>query len=106
MTAVYLGNRQPIGGRKITPWALWYGNVPDIDHYKIWGCTAYVHIPKANRGKLDKRCWKGIFVGYRRSTSKIYYIWNPQKKELHGAQSVDFNEKSFNDNEFSSLTPD
>lgn len=33
--AVYLGNRQPFRSREKTPWASWYGSIPDINHYKI-----------------------------------------------------------------------
>lgn len=103
-TAVYLGNRLPIGNRDITPWTAWYGTPPDITHYRIWGCVAYVHIPKKQRGKLDKRCWSGIFVGYKTTTTKIYYIWHPKKKQLFEAQSVHFDETSFDNNANPSLT--
>lgn len=35
---IYLLNRQPIGGREITPWTMWYNETPDINHYRTWGC--------------------------------------------------------------------
>ncbi|KAI1000225.1 hypothetical protein K3495_g7973 [Podosphaera aphanis] len=107
--AIYLINRQPIGERNTTPWTEWYGEVPEVDHYKVWGCMAYVHIPKEKRGKLDKRCWKGIFAGYSigmedcerqlTKTTKIYYIWHQKDKKLYEAQSVEFDERIFSVND-------
>ena len=31
---------------------------------KIFGCTAYVHVPKRLRSKLDPRAEKCVYVGY------------------------------------------
>jgi Integrase core domain. len=48
-TANYLQNRLPTRCRDITPYELWYSRKPDIKHLQIFGCTAYVHIPKEQR---------------------------------------------------------
>lgn len=103
-TAVYLGNRQSIGGKNTTPQTVWYGTVSETKQYRAWGCTAYVHIPDKHRRKLDKKCWKGIFVSYKSNTSKIYYIWHPNKRQLCEAQSVQFNDHSFEWKEKSPVT--
>jgi hypothetical protein len=31
-----------------TPYTLLNGEVPDVSHLKVFGCGAYVHIPKGN----------------------------------------------------------
>jgi len=43
-TLVHTWNRCPtktIGG--MTPYQLWHGQILDVSHLWIWGCTAYVH---------------------------------------------------------------
>ncbi|UYV63214.1 hypothetical protein LAZ67_2003462 [Cordylochernes scorpioides] len=55
-TVVYLLNRcttKVLGNS--TPHEIWYKRKPSILHLKTFGCNAYVHIPKDNRKKLDKK---------------------------------------------------
>ncbi|GIL59722.1 hypothetical protein Vafri_14448, partial [Volvox africanus] len=37
---------------------------PDVSHLRIFGCAAYVHVPKEKRNKLDPVSRKGTLVGY------------------------------------------
>jgi hypothetical protein len=41
----------------------------------VFGCDAYVHVPKENRSKLDKNVEKCIFIGYK-DGMKGCKIWN------------------------------
>ena len=43
---------------------------------RIFGCSAFVHIPKTNRTKLDPCAEKCVFVGYG-VTQKGYRCYNP-----------------------------
>ena len=55
-TAVYLKNRCPtkaVTGK--TPYEAWFGQKPRVDHLRVFGCDAYVHVPKDERGKLDSK---------------------------------------------------
>lgn len=55
LTTTYLLNRtstKAISPSR-TPYELWYNKKPDLNHLKVFGCTAYVHIPAANRNKLQ-----------------------------------------------------
>lgn len=88
-TATYLHNRMPQGNRKTIPEEEWTGRPVKLDNLRAFGCTAYVHIPKEQRKKLDQTAWKGIMVGYSRS---IYKIWNPLTKTIYPAISVQFDE--------------
>ena len=45
-TATYLHNHGPVRGRGMSPDEAWSGQRPTVDHLRIFGCTAYVHIPK------------------------------------------------------------
>jgi hypothetical protein len=58
----------------------------------VFGCLAYVFIPKEQRGdKLDDRAYSGIFVGYSPST-KQYHVYNPSTQAVKLATSVQFKE--------------
>jgi hypothetical protein len=43
------------------------GVKPKIEHFRIFGCPVYFHIPKEKRSKQDPSGRKGIFVGYNES---------------------------------------
>ena len=73
VTANYVRNRSPIAGCTKTPFEVFYGKKPDVSHLRVFGCTAYAHVPKTTRQKLDARSEKGTFVGYE-ANSKAYRI--------------------------------
>jgi hypothetical protein len=59
-----------------TPHEVWTGKKPSLTHLRVFGCDAYVHVPKENRSKLDKKDEKCIFIGYKDGL-KGYKLWNP-----------------------------
>ena len=55
-TAVYIPNRSPTSAlEKMTPYEAWYEKKPNVNHFKVFGCLAYVHVPDQNRKKLDAK---------------------------------------------------
>ena len=65
--AGYLVNRSPhtrLDGR--LPEEVWSGRTVGLDHLRVFGCTAYVHIGAGERSKLDVRSRKMMFLGYSR----------------------------------------
>lgn len=90
-TVNYLRNRSPATGRTRTPFELLYGSVPDVSHLRVFGCTAYPHVPKIHRSKLDPVSVKGVFVGYE-AASKAYRVYLPDLKKIVVSASVTFNE--------------
>lgn len=86
-TAAYLVNRSPANAIKVakTPYELWEGRKPDISGMRIWGSPAYCHIPNEYRKKLDKKSWKGIFLGYH---CNGYRIWDPQQNRVVAKRDV------------------
>ena len=53
---------------------------PNVNHLREFGCSAYTHVPKDERTKLDPKAKKCIFLGYGtvrnlydNKTSKIVY---------------------------------
>jgi hypothetical protein len=90
--ACYLVNRSPSSalGDK-TPQEVWTGKEPSLTHIKVFGCDAYVHVPKENRSKLDKKPKKCIFIGYKDGL-KGYKLWNPKTKKVVYSRDVVFRE--------------
>lgn len=95
-TTVYVLNRtgrSPIKGK--TSYELWYNKKPEINHFRIFGTEAYVHIPKEKRKKWNPKSKKGIFVGYCDDT-KGYRVWLPEEKKIVVARDIIFKEDSTN----------
>ena len=65
LTAVHVINLSPNTaiGLKVAQ-ELWTGKTPHYAHLRVFGCEAYVHVPKTLRKKLDYKCRKCIFLGY------------------------------------------
>uniref|UniRef100_A0A251SKN6 Putative zinc finger, CCHC-type n=1 Tax=Helianthus annuus TaxID=4232 RepID=A0A251SKN6_HELAN len=90
--ATYILNRTVTKTRpNITPYEAWNGNKPNVEHLKVFGCLAYVHIPKQRRDKLDKKTEKTVFVGYSEN-SKGYKLYNPQSNKIIISRDVVFDE--------------
>jgi hypothetical protein len=91
-TACYLVNRSPSSALDDkTPQEVWTGKKPSLTHLKVFGCDAYVHVPKENKSKLDKKAKKCIFIGYKDGL-KGYNIWNIETKKVVYIRDVVFRE--------------
>lgn len=64
MAANDVQNRTTQGGCSITLYEAFYGRRPNISHLRVFGCPAYVMVPREHRRKLDERSERGIFLGY------------------------------------------
>ena len=45
LTAVYLKNRTPVEALNKTPFEVWHGKKPKVNHLRVFGSDAYVHVP-------------------------------------------------------------
>jgi hypothetical protein len=59
---------------------VWYSNNPSLSHLKVFGCDAFVHVPKEKRNKLDKKAVKCIFIRYKEGM-KGYKLQDPASRE-------------------------
>ena len=65
-TACYLVNSSPSSALEDkTPQEVWTSKKPSLSHLRVFGCDAYVHVPKEKRTKLDSKFEKYIFIGYK-----------------------------------------
>ena len=93
-TAAYLINRSPTKTlHEMTPFEAWYGKKPNVSHFRVFGCSAYVHIPKDQRKKLDPKAKKCVFLGYG-ATRKGYRLYDQKTSTIVHSRDVVFDELS------------
>ncbi|KAL1234489.1 Copia protein [Trichinella spiralis] len=80
-TAAFLQNRLPSRSISKTPFELWTGNKPNVDHIRIFGYNAYCYIPKQKRRKWVNKAREGVIVGYGGIT-KGYRLLSPTTNEI------------------------
>lgn len=90
-TACYLRNITPSVDKTKSPYEIWTGHRPSVEHLKVFGCVAYVHVDKKKRDKLELNAKKGIFVGYRKTT-KQYRVLDPKTGAIIESSHVKFKE--------------
>ena len=71
---------------------LWTGKTPHYAHLRVFGCEAYVHVPKTLRKKLDYKCRKCIFLGYGIDGQFGYRLWDPDTRTVVRSSDVVFYE--------------
>ena len=62
-----------------------------MNHFKFFGCLAYVRIPDQNRQKLDAKSESCVFVGYSEEI-KAYMLFNLNTNKIFVSRDVIFDE--------------
>jgi hypothetical protein len=92
--SVHILNRCPtFAVKNITPTEAWCGSKPMVDHFRIFGCIAYAHVPDAKRTKLDDKAVKCVFLGVSEE-SKAYKLYNPITRNIVISRDVQFDEEN------------
>ncbi|CAH2088142.1 unnamed protein product [Euphydryas editha] len=88
-TAVYIINCAPAAGigDNTTPYEIWTGRKPKLDHLRIFGSPVMVHIRKEKRRKWDKKAKKMFLVGYSENV-KGYRLCDPVARDVTIARDV------------------
>lgn len=76
-----------------TPYEAWTGKKPNLSHTRIFGSTAYAHIPKIQRKKLDPKSRKLIVVDYEKDSTN-YRLYDPRSRQISVCRDVTFNEET------------
>ena len=95
LTANYLYNRSPT--QKLvntTPHEALTGEEPRIDHLRVFGCKAFVFIPKKTRRPLDYSGKIARFVGYG-ANSQTYKLYDGASFKFIESRDVKFDEFCF-----------
>ena len=91
--SIHILNRSPtLAVQNMTQEEAWNGRKPVVDHFRIFGCIAYAHIPDEKRRNLDKKGEKCIFLGVS-DKSKAYKLYNPNTMIIVISRDVVFDEK-------------
>ena len=89
-TAVDLINLSPsVPLNGDVPERVWRGKDVSYDHLRVFGCRAFVHIPKDERSKLDDKAKPCIFLGYGHEEFG-YRLWDPLNKKIIRSRDVVF----------------
>lgn len=71
------------------------GKTPDLSKLRVFGCDAYVFIPKSERkDKLVTRAKRCALIGYDEA-SKAYRCFDPPSQRLIVTKDVSFDEASY-----------
>ena len=71
------------------PDKIWFVKNVSYDHLRVFGCRAFVHVPKDERSKLDKKTRQCIFIGYGEDEFG-YRFYDPIEKKLVKSRDVQF----------------
>ncbi|KAG5876773.1 hypothetical protein JTB14_017344 [Gonioctena quinquepunctata] len=72
-----------------TPFELWNGEKPKLDHLKSFGSIAFAYVPAEKRTKWDPHAKEGVFVGYD-VHSTGYRILDPLTSRITISRTVEF----------------
>jgi len=72
LAAAYIRNRCYSDRLEQTPYYALTGRKPNLSNMRVFGSECYAY--KQDKGKLDARCTKGIFLGYDRG-SPAYLVY-------------------------------
>lgn len=92
LTATYLQNRLPTRSVEVSPFEKWYGKKPNYEHFKIFGCEAWVQIPAEKRKKMEVKARKLVFVGYS-NEHKAFRFLDKSSDRITISRDVKFIEK-------------
>lgn len=97
-TAVYLKNCSPAAAlnNNSTPYEMWTGRKPNLQHIRVFGSPVMVHIPKVRRNKWDKKSQMLYLVGYSENT-KGYRLYDQKTNKIIVARDVVVMESPMND---------
>ena len=91
-TTCYLVNRSPSSTLDDkTPQEVCTGTKPCVSHLRVFGCDAYIHVPKDKITQLDSISERCIFIGYKDGL-KGYKFWNPVTRKVVYSLDVVFRE--------------
>ncbi|KAH9741472.1 Integrase catalytic domain-containing protein [Citrus sinensis] len=76
-TAAYILNRVPTKAAAKTPYELWTGRKPSLNHLHIWGCPAEARPYRPPERTLDSKTVNSYFVGYA-ERSRGFKFYDPK----------------------------
>jgi Reverse transcriptase (RNA-dependent DNA polymerase) len=78
----------------MTPYEAWHGNKPDISMLRIFGCRAYVHIPRDSRPGLQSHTRRCGHLGIE-DRYKGWHCYDPVTRQTVISRDIIFDELDF-----------
>jgi len=93
--ATFLWNRTTICKRTgVTPYESLYGKPPSAKHWGIFGCNAWLHIPKEQRSSLASKTEPCIYLGHS-STQNCASVYVLRTRKVIQSRDVTYRPESF-----------
>ena len=96
MAAAYIRNRCYNSRIEQTPYFALTQRKPNLSNMRVFGSVCYAY--RQNKGKLDPRCTKGIFLEYDKG-SPAYLVYFPETGTVLKYRVVKFPQADRNVNE-------
>ena len=89
---VHVLNRSPMLAVKDTTLEeVWSGIKPSVQHFNVFGCVSYAHVPDNLRSKLDKKSLRCVLLRISEE-SKAYRLYDPISLRIIVSRDVVFEE--------------
>ncbi|KAH9656751.1 hypothetical protein KPL70_022797 [Citrus sinensis] len=88
-TAAYILNRVPTKAAAKTPYELWTGRKPSLNHLHIWGCPAEARPYRPHERTLDSKTVSSYFVGYA-ERSRGFKFYDPSTRSIFETGTATF----------------
>ncbi|KAJ9533216.1 hypothetical protein QJQ45_018360, partial [Haematococcus lacustris] len=95
-------NMLPVTGKQLTPLEAFSGVKPDLSFLRVFGATAWVHVPQTSRTKFGAKAVMGKLVGYENG-AKAYRVLVGDRVLV--SKDVQFDERAVVAGELSSAQP-
>ena len=92
LSANYLLDVLPSKSVPTTPYELWNGRKPNLEHLRVWGCPA--HVLEKDPTKLESRTEVCVFIGYPRGT-KAYEFYSLRDQKVIVSTHATFLEEDY-----------
>ncbi|KAJ9522869.1 hypothetical protein QJQ45_023653 [Haematococcus lacustris] len=96
-------NMLPVTGKQVTPLEAFSGVKPDLSFLRVFGATAWVHVPQTSRTKFGAKAVMGKLVGYENG-AKAYRVLVGDRVLV--SKDVQFDERAVVAGELSILVPE
>ena len=93
--ATFLWNRTHVHSKTgLTPYEVLYGKAPSAKHWGVFGCDAYVHVPKEHRSALAPKAEPCIYLGHNghQNCANLYIL---RTKKIISSRDVTYRNDSF-----------
>ena len=79
-----------------TPFEKIFDKTPDVSHFRVFGCQAFMYLEKPKRSKFESRDLEGFLFDYsNNSKSYLFGYFDGAELIMKSTRNIKFNEISF-----------